>query len=185
MAVLGCIYVGSSTAFNALVGCNVLLANISYSFPISLMLFGRRKHLKPTTFPLGSILGPIMNALALAWILFMVVFFNFPVTMPVEASNMSMKLRLPSLHDAELTVWASDYSCVIIGAVAIISGGFWIIKGHKTYKGPVCAFEHLVVVSSIGNSANRDFQKLDVGIDAAFHDQLAAAREERGKARQR
>ncbi|KAL1957372.1 hypothetical protein VTO42DRAFT_6052 [Malbranchea cinnamomea] len=138
MAVLGCIYVASSTAFNALVGCNVLLANISFSFPIALMLFGGRKTLKSTTFPLGKVLGPIINTVALGWILFMVVFFNFPFTVPVTASNM-------------------NYSCVIISSVAIISGGFWIIKGRKTYKGP----------------------KVDVGINAAFHDQVAATTEGR------
>lgn len=93
MAVLGCIYVASSTAFNALVGCNVLLANISFSFPIGLMLFGRRQYMKPTTFPLGNILGPILNAVALGWITFMVVFFSFPFTMPAEPSNMSTTIR--------------------------------------------------------------------------------------------
>jgi choline transport protein len=89
MAILGCIYLGSSTAFNALVGCNVLLANISYSFPIGLMLFGARDFMGPSTFPLGDVLGPFVNLIALAWIVFMIVFFNFPFKMPVDASNMS------------------------------------------------------------------------------------------------
>ncbi|CAH0033152.1 unnamed protein product [Clonostachys rhizophaga] len=89
VAVLGCVYLGSSTAFNALVGCNVLLANISFAFPIALLLFGRRKHLKPSLFPLGNVLGPVLNSIALIWIVFMVIFFNMPFTMPATAGNMS------------------------------------------------------------------------------------------------
>lgn len=89
IAILGFVYLGSTTAFNALVGCNVLLANISFAFPIALLLFGRRKYLKPSLFPLGNVLGPIINAVALIWIIFMVIFFDFPFTMPVQADNMS------------------------------------------------------------------------------------------------
>jgi len=95
IAVLGFVYLGSTTAFNALVGCNVLLANISFAFPIALLLFGRRKHLKPSQFPLGKVLGPIINATALAWIIFMVIFFDFPFTMPVAADNMSETHAFP------------------------------------------------------------------------------------------
>ncbi|KAL1845287.1 hypothetical protein VTK73DRAFT_741 [Phialemonium thermophilum] len=116
IAVLGFVYLGSSTAFNALVGCNVLLANISYGFPIALMLF-RRKHLRSSAFPLGNILGPILNGISLAWILFMVIFFNFPFTMPVAADNM-------------------NYSSVIIGAILIFSTIYWLVHGRKTYQGP-------------------------------------------------
>ncbi|EXJ89092.1 hypothetical protein A1O3_02156 [Capronia epimyces CBS 606.96] len=131
IAVLGFVYLGSSTAFNALVGCNVLLANISFAFPIALLLLGRRKHLKPSQFPLGNVLGPIINGIALLWITFMVVFFDFPFTMPVAADNM-------------------NYSSVIIGAVVLFAGLYWMFKGRKTYHGP----------------------KTEVGIEAAFQAQL-------------
>lgn len=89
VAVLCCINLASTTAFNALVSCGLLLVNISFSLPIGLMFFGRRKHMKPTTFPLGNIWGPIFNAVALCWILFTVIFFNFPFTMPANTGNMS------------------------------------------------------------------------------------------------
>ncbi|KIW46646.1 hypothetical protein, variant [Exophiala oligosperma] len=131
IAILGFVYLGSTTAFNALVGCNVLLANISFAFPIALLLFGRRKYLKPSLFPLGNFLGPIINAVALVWIIFMVVFFDFPFTMPVHADNM-------------------NYSSVIIGAVLIFAGLYWMLNGRKSYQGP----------------------KMEVGIDAAFQSQL-------------
>ncbi|KIX01381.1 uncharacterized protein Z518_09106 [Rhinocladiella mackenziei CBS 650.93] len=117
VAVLGCVYLGSSTAFNALVGCNVLLANISFAFPIGLLLFGRRKYLEHATFSLGNKIGPAVNAIALAWIVFMVIFFDFPFTMPVHADNM-------------------NYSSVIIGAVVLFSSAYWLWKGHDRYKGP-------------------------------------------------
>lgn len=98
IAILGFVYLGSTTAFNALVGCNVLLANISFAFPIALLLFGRRKYLKPSLFPLGNFLGPIINAVALVWIIFMVVFFDFPFTMPVHADNMSGPFPLHAIR---------------------------------------------------------------------------------------
>ncbi len=90
IAILGCIYVGSSTAFNALIGSNIVLANISYGFPIFLLFAGRRTHMAPSTFPLGRFLGPLINGLALTWIIFVVVFFSFPFVQPVSAQNMSM-----------------------------------------------------------------------------------------------
>lgn len=89
LAVIGFVYLASSTAFNALISCNVILMNISFGLPIGLMLFGRRKYMKPTTFPLGNILGPIINTAALSWILFVTVFFNFPFTMPARVDNIS------------------------------------------------------------------------------------------------
>ncbi|KAK2742936.1 hypothetical protein FQN57_005066 [Myotisia sp. PD_48] len=110
LSVLGVVYLVSSTAFNAFVGCNVVILNISFAFPIALMLFGRRKYMKPTTFSLGNILGRIINAIALLWITFMVIFFNFPFQMPVKASNMR-----------------------IVGLISAIS---WFWKGHKSYTGP-------------------------------------------------
>ena len=138
MAVLGCIYIGSSTAFNALVGCNVLLANISFAFPIGLLLLGRRKYMIKSAFPLGNILGPIINSVALAWIVFMVIFFNFPFSYPVAADNMSALLPWLSWPQSGLTpCFLLDYSSVIIGAVIIFSGAYWMIRGHKTYTGPV------------------------------------------------
>jgi choline transport protein len=74
VAVLGCIYVG----------------NISFTFPIGLLIFGRRKHMKPTTFPLGNVWGPIINIVAFGYIVFIVIMFCFPFTYPVAADNMSM-----------------------------------------------------------------------------------------------
>lgn len=46
--------------------------------------------MKPTTFPLGNFWGPIINAVALGYIIFIVIMFDFPFTVPIYADNMSM-----------------------------------------------------------------------------------------------
>lgn len=117
IAVLGCIYLGSTTAFGALAGCNALLTMLSYSFPIGLLLFGRRKFMEPSSFPLGNLFGPIVNGLAFAYIVFMFVFFDFPYVMPVTQDNM-------------------NYSPAVISAVFLLSFVLWFVRGRKVYTGP-------------------------------------------------
>jgi choline transport protein len=86
---LGFVYLASSTAFEALVGCNVILADISFGFPIAILIFGGRKRLAPSTLSLGPVFGPFCNLISLGWIIFMVVMFELPSEMPVTAENMS------------------------------------------------------------------------------------------------
>ncbi|CUM67311.1 uncharacterized protein PRCAT00005004001 [Priceomyces carsonii] len=114
ISILGCIYLGSSTAFNALVGCNALMGYISFAFPIAFLLLGGRKRLSKSTFELGPVFGSILNILALGWIIFAVVMLEFPYTKPVTAGNM-------------------NYSSAIIGGTGIIALICWIISGRKHY----------------------------------------------------
>jgi len=61
----------------------------------------------------------------------------------------------PSLSKVVLKADISclDYSSVIIGAVVIFAGLYWVAKGRKSYRGP----------------------KMEMGIDAAFNSQMEQA----------
>lgn len=89
VAVLGFLYLGSSTAFGSLVTGCILMQYISYAIPV-LLLMSQKRHLsRPGPFYLGN-WGWLANGLLVAWTLFTLVFYSFPYVMPVTSSNMSM-----------------------------------------------------------------------------------------------
>ncbi|GAA6061136.1 hypothetical protein JCM10212_001736 [Sporobolomyces blumeae] len=120
--IFGCIYLGSSSALNAILSSSVVFLNVSYCIPIALLLFRGRHLLEPESFPartwsLGPILGPICNSVALAFTVFTTVFFVFPPDLPVDGSNM-------------------NYAIAVFGIVFIVSVITWFTQGRKTFVGP-------------------------------------------------
>ncbi|CAE6405799.1 unnamed protein product [Rhizoctonia solani] len=116
VAVLGCLYIASSTAFNSMVtGCLIFLY-ISYSIPVGCLLVRGRCTLQPGPFWLGK-LGLIANIVLLCWTLFTLVFYNLPFVMPVEAGNM-------------------NYVCVVIGIYALYLLIYWMARGHRMFRIP-------------------------------------------------
>lgn len=92
MFIIGCIYLGSTSAFNAFIGTGLILQQITYAFPAALLLFRKRSSvwLPPTRyFKLPSILGWTANVVTVCVAVFVLVFYTFPVAMPVTGSNMS------------------------------------------------------------------------------------------------
>ncbi|KAI9776976.1 MAG: hypothetical protein M1839_009120 [Geoglossum umbratile] len=116
-SLLGIIYVGSTTAFNAIVGSFVLLSTISYLGAILPHLLSGRKNVTPGPFWMGK-LGFFVNGVSVLYIMASVVIFSFPFVKPVAASNM-------------------NYVCVIVGGLTIITSAWWLVHGRKTYIGPV------------------------------------------------
>ncbi|RBR14462.1 uncharacterized protein FIESC28_07698 [Fusarium coffeatum] len=110
IAALGCLYLGSSTAFNSLLGTAVTINNISYMFPILTNLITGRKNMHKGVFHMGPTIGPIVNVVTVCWLTFAIIFFSFPYVMPVEAANM-------------------NYTCVVVGGLAILIGGWWFKAG--------------------------------------------------------
>lgn len=96
--IIGCIYLGSSTAFNAIVGTGQVLQQITFGFPAALLLYRRRSVVwLPSTrsFKLGWF-GWIANVLTLVYAFVVLVFFSFPPVLPVTGLNMSkVPLLLP------------------------------------------------------------------------------------------
>ncbi|WVO13740.1 hypothetical protein L204_101362 [Cryptococcus depauperatus] len=120
--VFGCIYLGSSTALNAILSSSVVFLNVSYSIPILLVLVRGRHILQPPslpepTFTLGPILGPLCNCVGLGFTILTTVFFLFPPELPVSGTNM-------------------NYAVVVFGLIFIVSVITWIVDGRKNFIGP-------------------------------------------------
>ncbi|KDE07444.1 hypothetical protein MVLG_02310 [Microbotryum lychnidis-dioicae p1A1 Lamole] len=120
--IFGLVYLGSSSALNAILSSSVVFLNISYSAPIILLLVRGRHLLRPEGFPeptltLGRFWGPVANITALVFILFTTVFFLFPPELPVTGSNM-------------------NYAIVVFAVVLIIATAHYFISARKTYTGP-------------------------------------------------
>lgn len=93
--IIGCVYLGSTTAFNAMISTGLILQQISYAMPTALLMYrGRSSKFLPSTrsFKLGPF-GWVANIFTVLMAFIAVIFFNFPTVMPVTSSNMS-KLSL-------------------------------------------------------------------------------------------
>ncbi|SCZ87486.1 BZ3500_MvSof-1268-A1-R1_Chr2-2g04952 [Microbotryum saponariae] len=120
--IFGLVYLGSSSALNAILSSSVVFLNISYSAPIILLVVRGRHLLRPEGFPeptltLGRFWGPVANITALIFILFTTVFFLFPPELPVTGSNM-------------------NYAIVVFAVVLIIATAHYFISARRTYTGP-------------------------------------------------
>ncbi|TEY66765.1 hypothetical protein BOTCAL_0133g00230 [Botryotinia calthae] len=122
---LGLIYLGNSTAFNAIVSMSVLGMYASYLVPIIYMIVYGRKNIKRSQygpFRLGDTLGLIVNVIAVVWLLVAIVFCTFPSVQPVTAQNM-------------------NYSVVVMGGWLFFGAIFYFCFGRREYNGPIGMFE--------------------------------------------
>jgi choline transport protein len=92
-AIISVLYLASTTAFNALLSCLVILAYFAYAIPIICLLCRGQKYDRQGTFQLGKS-GWFIKIGALAFMSFLAIFFCFPVYRPVTKTNMSK-----SIHD--------------------------------------------------------------------------------------
>ncbi|PWY71045.1 amino acid transporter, partial [Aspergillus sclerotioniger CBS 115572] len=114
IALLGCIYLGSSTAFNSMMSSAVTINNIAFLIPILTNVLLRRKTMHRGPFSLGFVTGMTVNIVTVWWLMFAIVFFSFPYAMPVTTSNM-------------------NYTCVCVGGFLLLELIWWIVAG-KTYS---------------------------------------------------
>lgn len=112
VALLGLIYLGSSTAFNAMMSSAVTINNIAYLVPILTNVLLGRRTMHRGQFYMGDITGMVVNIIAVAWLIFAIVFFSFPYYMPVTPQNM-------------------NYTCVCVGGFLVIAMLWWIIAGKR------------------------------------------------------
>ena len=122
---LGFIYLGSTTAFNAVLSMAILGMYASYLSPILFMLiYGRRgspivRGLGLGSFYLGPRWGPLVNIVAIIWLFVAMVFSTFPTVEPVTPENMNY--------------------CVVVTMGWMVIGGlyYYIFGGKKRFSGPV------------------------------------------------
>ncbi|KAG5417009.1 hypothetical protein I9W82_004642 [Candida metapsilosis] len=112
VAVIGCIYLGSDTAFQSILVSCVMLLLLSYMIPTLCLIFQRNK-IRHGPFWWGK-LGLLCNIMLVIWTIFTTVFYNFPSIMPVTSGNM-------------------NYSSAVLGAVFLIFFCDWIIRGRREF----------------------------------------------------
>lgn len=88
VALLGLLYLGSSTAFNSMVTACIVLLYISYSIPVVCLLWKGRDNIAHGPFWMGPI-GLFSNCVLLLWTLFTLVMYSFPPFQPVTKSSKS------------------------------------------------------------------------------------------------
>ncbi|KAF9638411.1 putative amino acid transporter protein [Lasiodiplodia theobromae] len=125
-ALLGLVYLGSATAFNAVLSMAILGMYASYILPVAYMLVYGRRADSPAkvaaeaghaAFSLGR-WGAWINAAAVAWLAVAMVFSMFPSVQPVSPQNM-------------------NYSVVVLGGWVAFGAVYYFGWARRWYEGPV------------------------------------------------
>ncbi|KIW65905.1 hypothetical protein PV04_08120 [Phialophora macrospora] len=114
--ILGCIYVGNLTAFNAFTSSYVVLSMASYLTAILPNLLSRRSKVVPGYFWMKGPIGFAVNTISCLFMMAFIVIFCFPFAMPVDPETM-------------------NYTCVIFGGLTIIMCAFFLLL-RRQYEGP-------------------------------------------------
>jgi choline transport protein len=124
ISIYGVIFIGSSTAFAAMVSAAIIFQQTSCVIPQAIVLYrGRDKVLPERYFDLGKF-GPWINGLAVAWVVFLDVLYCFPTSMPVTAQNMS---------------YVSVVTVGLVGFVVVL----WFTTKRGVFVGPRIDFDML------------------------------------------
>ncbi|KAJ5152998.1 uncharacterized protein N7482_009476 [Penicillium canariense] len=115
--IFGCIFLGSSSAFNAIVSTSVVMLDLAYGIPIAINCLRGRNTLPERAFVLPNWIGWILNIVSLVYVILTTVLFLFPPYIPATGNNM-------------------NYSVVVCFIVFIVSTVTWIFDGRKNYVGP-------------------------------------------------
>ncbi|KAL4963419.1 amino acid/polyamine transporter I [Aspergillus stella-maris] len=120
LALLGLLNIASTTAFNAVTSLAVFGLQLSYLLPICFLLYRRMASTEPLPYGPWTMgrLGLPINLISVCYLGFTCMFLVFPPYQPVTPENM-------------------NYAVVVFGAVCVVSGLYWFVRGRKVYKGPV------------------------------------------------
>lgn len=118
VTLLGALYVGSTTAFNAFIGSTILFFSGSYLASIlPHLLRGRRGSITYGPFRMRGWVGYVVNTLSCAYLLVWFVIYSFPYALPTGAAGM-------------------NYSCLIWGGLTMLVSLWWVFGARKGYVGP-------------------------------------------------
>ena len=127
VVVFGLIFLGSTSAFNAIVSASVVALGLTYGIPVAINVARGRKMLPPTrAFKMPEPLAWFANILGIAYVILTTVLFVFPPELPVTGSNM-------------------NYCIVVFFIVVMISLIQWMVDGRKNYRGPKVDLEELIL----------------------------------------
>jgi choline transport protein len=114
--ILSLIYVGSTTAFNAIISLQAMGLSVSYVVPITFLLLQkiRGRPIPYGPYKLGRF-GVLTNLFALAYLIFVILWMPFPQILPVTGSNM-------------------NYAGPLLGAVIVGALVDFMIGGRKRFQ---------------------------------------------------
>jgi choline transport protein len=116
--VFGLIFLGSTSAFNAIISASVVALGLTCAIPPAInCLRGRRMLPETRAFRLSEPVGWACNLLGIAWTIMTTVLFVFPPVLPVTGSNM-------------------NYCVVVFAIILVISLVQWWVDGKQNYMGP-------------------------------------------------
>lgn len=137
--IFGCVFLGSSSAFNAITAASVVALGVTYAIPPAINVMRGRKMLPDSrAFKLPEWLGWLTNLVSslehyeiwatmitdniahqvgIAWTLLTTILFVFPPEYPVTPDNM-------------------NYAVAAFGVVLVIAVVQWLVDGRKNYEGP-------------------------------------------------
>lgn len=114
--IFGCVFLASSSAFNAITSTAVIALNLTYGIPVAISCCQGRRALGKQAFRMRPLVGWLMNAVGLVYVVVTTVLFFFPPEVPPSGSSM-------------------NYSIVAFAILMIFCFGYWFIGG-KHYRGP-------------------------------------------------
>ncbi|KAF2859427.1 amino acid transporter [Piedraia hortae CBS 480.64] len=118
ITVLGAIYMGSTTAFNAFAGSYILFSSSSYIAAILPNLLCGRRHVPACgAFKLKGWSGHFVNAVACGYLVMWFVVYCFPFSLPTDRKKM-------------------NYGVVLWGGFTLIVAAWWVVTARKGYEGP-------------------------------------------------
>ncbi|OQD86317.1 hypothetical protein PENANT_c008G01320 [Penicillium antarcticum] len=113
----GCIFLGSSSAFNAIISASVVALDLSYGIPIAINCLQGRRRIPERKWKLPSAVGWFADIVSLSYISLTTVLFVFPPSSTVTGSSM-------------------NYCIAAFAVIIIISVFQWIVDGRKNFTGP-------------------------------------------------
>jgi len=115
-SILLLLQLANSAAFSAIISLTTIGFQISYAIPIWLRVTQSRKTFQQGAFNLGRY-SIACGWISASWLTFSSLLFFWPFSYPVTVVNM-------------------NYTCVVVGSVAIISITFWLASARFWFKGP-------------------------------------------------
>lgn len=112
---LGLLYLGNVTAFNAVLSLSVIASYLAHLMPIWCMVFFGRPNLPRDRYGIFSLpksVGYLVNIGSIIWIIVVVIFSMFPLTLPVTDANM-------------------NYACVVLVGWAAFGAVYYFFGGGK------------------------------------------------------
>jgi choline transport protein len=115
--ILGCIYIGSSTAFNAFVGSFIVLSSMSYLAFILPNILTQRRHVIKGPFTMPDPVFYTVASVACGYMIVWIPIYCFPFAVPFDTTTM-------------------NYASALVGGITILLGGWYAWIRNRGYVGP-------------------------------------------------